>query len=93
MGRARVNSTSSNTCPGTESPVWALYVDGIGVPNSGYTGMESTTYDTLTLFGVMPAVTAGAHTVSIRVGCSSNSTPTAATYGDYNSEVAVVNLG
>ena len=92
-GRARATSTTTNTCPGVESPVWGLYVDGTPVPNSGYTGMESTTYDTLTLFGVLPGVTAGAHTVSIRVGCSSNSTPGAGTYGDYNSAVSIINLG
>jgi hypothetical protein len=93
IGRARVTSTSTSTCPGAESPVWGLYIDGIAVPKSGYTGLEATSYDTMTLFGVAPAITAGAHTVSIRVGCSSNSTPGAATYGDYNSEIAVINLG
>ncbi len=93
IGRARVNSTNTSTCPGAESPVWGLYVDGTPVPNSGYQGLEATTYDTLTLFGVMPSVAAGAHTVSIRIGCSSNSTPTAATYGDYNSAVSIINLG
>jgi len=86
LGRGRFQGTCASGFP-----AMAIYVDGVGVPNSGL----QTTNGALTeasLFGVTAvSIIAGAHTATLRVGCSTNAVPSLV--GDLNNAISFVNLG
>ncbi len=86
LGRGRFRGT----CAGG-SPAMAIYVDGVGVPKSGLDTEDDTSTDS-SLFGVTGAsITAGAHTATLRVGCSNNVAPSAVS--GLNHAISFVNLG
>jgi hypothetical protein len=64
-------SVSDDQCIGT----WALYVDGVGVPNGGYVlAAAAHTYvtHTIVLYGIVTGLAPGPHSVSIIAQTSSN---------------------
>lgn len=86
LGRGRFQGTCASG-----NPAMAIYVDGVGVPNSGLETTNATPTES-SLFGVTGAsITAGAHTATLRVGCDTNVAPSAVS--GLNHAISFVNLG
>ena len=87
LGRGRFTAT----CAGVAAPVYGIYIDGVGVANSGVPGADGANTDT-SMFGVTGStIAAGNHTATLRVGCDDNAAPAGA--GGLNHAISFINLG
>jgi hypothetical protein len=86
LGRGRFRGTCASG-----NPAMAIYVDGVGVPNSGLETINATDTEA-SLFGVTAvSITAGAHTATLRVGCDTNVGPSLVS--GLHHAISFVNLG